>query len=208
LEIAGLYLLPSHLYFMALKYSDDEVLKLASSGDQEAFGELYDRYIDKIYSYIYYRTGNKQDAEDIASKVFSRAMKHITNYQDRGVPFSAWLYRIAHNLVANWHRDNSRKQEVVLEDYNNLQSKSEYPESQVLRFEEEAAILKLIQQLPEDRQQLILLKFVEHYSNTEIGVIMGKTEGAIKSLYHRTLTFLRDEINQEEFKKLFSLEDK
>lgn len=192
---------------MVRSLNDDEVLKLASAGNQEAFGELYDRFVDRIFSYIYYRTGNKHDAEDITSKVFSRAMKHITKYQDRGVPFSAWLYRIAHNLVANWHRDKSRKQEVVLEDYINLQSDKDYPENHVVRSEEESAVLKLIRRLPEDRQQLILLKFVDHYSNAEIGVIMNKTEGAIKSLYHRTLTYLRDEINQEEFIKLFFLEE-
>jgi RNA polymerase sigma factor (sigma-70 family) len=70
--------------------------------DPEAFGVLYERYVDKIYNYIYYRTGNVHDAEDLTSRVFFRALRNLERYEDQGVPFSAWLYRIAHNLVASW----------------------------------------------------------------------------------------------------------
>ena len=90
--------------------------RFASQGDRDAFGLLYERYIDRIFNYVYYRTGNLHDAEDLTARVFQRAMNHIQNYTDRGVPFSAWLYRIAHNLVANWHRDRSREQEIPLDD--------------------------------------------------------------------------------------------
>jgi RNA polymerase sigma-70 factor (ECF subfamily) len=89
--------------------SDDVVLQQAIQGEQEAFGLLYERYVERIYSYIFYRTGNTYDAEDLTEKVFFRAMHHISTYRNQGLPFSAWLYRIAHNLVANWHRDNSRR---------------------------------------------------------------------------------------------------
>ncbi len=172
--------------------SDREVLSLASAGDAEAFGELYLRYVDRIYNYVYYRTGNHHDAEDLTARVFFRAMRHIRNYQDRGVPFSAWLYRIAHNLVANWHRDNSRRQEIPLDDISYRQSERQLPETTLLRTEEQAELLQIIRDLPPERQQLLILKFVEHYSNAEIGTIMGRTEGAIKSLYHRTLLSLRN----------------
>lgn len=182
---------------MALNLKDEEVLARAADGDREAFGVLYDRYINRIYTYIYYRTGNQHDAEDITSRVFTRAMKHITNYQDRGVPFSAWLYRIAHNLVANWHRDNSRRHEVALEDGYRIASSSDIPEFALLQNEQEDVLLNMVRKLSEDRQQLLILKFVEHLSNAEIGKIMGRTEGAIKSLYHRTLLSLRDELNGE-----------
>ena len=177
-----------------LNISDEDALARAAEGDSEAFGVLYDRYIGRIYNYIYYRTGNTHDAEDLTSRVFTRAMKHITNYQDRGVPFSAWLYRIAHNLVANFHRDNSRKQVVGLEENYSLPAGVEPPESVVVRSEEEEFLLGLVGKLPEERQQLLILKFVDHLSNAEIGEIMGRTEGAIKSLYHRTLLALRDEV--------------
>jgi RNA polymerase sigma-70 factor (ECF subfamily) len=179
---------------MVLNFSDEEALSRAAQGDREAFGVLYDRYVGRIYNYIYYRTGNQHDAEDLTSRVFTRAMKHITNYQDRGVPFSAWLYRIAHNLVANWHRDNSRKQEVALDDSYWISSDIEMPENILVRVEEQEALLEVIHDLPEDRQFLLILKFVEHLSNAEIGRIMGRTEGAVKSLYHRTLLSLRDQI--------------
>lgn len=182
---------------MALNLKDEEVLARAADGDREAFGVLYDRYINRIYTYIYYRTGNQHDAEDITSRVFTRAMKHITNYKDRGVPFSAWLYRIAHNLVANWHRDNSRRHEVALEDGYRIASSSDIPEFALLQNEQEDVLLNMVRKLSEDRQQLLILKFVEHLSNAEIGKIMGRTEGAIKSLYHRTLLSLRDELNGE-----------
>jgi RNA polymerase sigma-70 factor (ECF subfamily) len=173
--------------------SDKQVVSQASQGDELAFGVLYERYVGRIYSYIYYRTGNQFDAEDITSRVFYRAMRHIGNYQDRGLPFSAWLYRIAHNLVANWHRDNSRKKEISLDDSFNFKYRRDHPETAILKNEEQENLLRVIRRLPPDRQQLIILKFVEHLSNSEIGEIMGRTEGAIKSLYHRTLLSLREE---------------
>jgi len=179
---------------MDLELSDADALARAANGDSEAFGIIYDRYVGRIYNYIYYRTGNQHEAEDLTSRVFTRAMKHIPNYEDRGLPFSAWLYRIAHNLVANWHRDNSRRQIVELDDSIRMPGGQEQPESAVVRSEQEAFLLTMVKKLPEDRQQLLILKFVDHLSNAEIGEVMGKTEGAIKSLYHRTLMYLRDEV--------------
>lgn len=179
------------------EFSEEEALGLASQGDREAFGVLYDKYAGRIYNYIFYRTGNPLDAEDLTARVFFRAMRHITNYTDRGVPFSAWLYRIAHNLVANWHRDSSRRQEVALDDGYRTKKGDEHPETALLRSEEENTLMVLIRNLPEERQQLLILKFVEHMSNAEIGQVMDRTEGAIKSLYHRTLLSLRDEIRND-----------
>lgn len=173
--------------------SDEITLRLASQGDQEAFGILYERYVGRIYNYIYYRTGNQHDAEDLTARVFFRALRHIENYTDRGLPLSAWLYRIAHNLVANWHRDNSRRREVPLEEITLVRFGFEHPEISLLRSEEREGLLEVIHTLPPDRQQLLILKFVEHLSNAEIGQVMGRTEGAVKSLYHRTLITLRDE---------------
>jgi RNA polymerase sigma-70 factor (ECF subfamily) len=174
--------------------NDDAVLERAIQGDSEAFGELYERYVGRIYNYIYYRTGNVYDAEDLTERVFMRALRHIRNYKHRGLPFSAWLYRIAHNLVANWHRDNSRRKEIPLEDSILASHSSGFPESEMLRTEEEEHLLHVLRCLPAERQQLIILKFVDHLSNAEIGQVMGRTEGAVKSLYHRTLLTVRDEL--------------
>jgi RNA polymerase sigma-70 factor (ECF subfamily) len=175
--------------------SDEKALKLAAQGDQESFGVLYERYVSRIYSYIYYRTGNQHDAEDLTARVFFRALRHVESYTDRGLPLSAWLYRIAHNLVANWHRDNSRRKEVPIDEIILVRHGGEHPEIVLIENEDKENLLKVIRRLPPDRQQLILLKFVEHLSNAQIGQIMGRSEGAVKSLYHRTLLSLRDDFN-------------
>jgi RNA polymerase sigma-70 factor (ECF subfamily) len=124
-------------------------------------------------------------------------MNHIQNYTDRGVPFSAWLYRIAHNLVANWHRDRSRRQEIPINDVPILPSKGDHPERNLVHSQEQDALLRLIRRLPSERQNLLILKFVDNMSNAEIGAIMGRSEGAVKSLYHRTLLALRDQLGDQ-----------
>jgi RNA polymerase sigma-70 factor, ECF subfamily len=175
--------------------TDMELIALAKE-DKEAFGEIYERYLDKIYKYVYYRVGNQHDAEDLTSRVFFRALAHIESFEDRGVPFQAWLYRIAHNLVANHHRDKSRRKIIPLEEYitTTVFSTIDGPEQATEAAEDREQLLAAVRRLPEDRQQLLLLKFINHLSNAEIGAIMGRTEGAIKSLYHRTLNALRDDL--------------
>lgn len=173
---------------------EHNLIQLAQEGDKIAFGELYQRYITRIYNYVYYRVSDEQDAEDLTARVFMRALNHIAKYDDRGVPFSAWLYRIAHNLVANWHRDNSRKKVIPLDDYMVGRNPGDAPESVAESREEEELLLESVRDLPEDRQQLLFLKFVERRPNSEIGEIMNRTEGAIKSLYHRTLLALNEDL--------------
>lgn len=180
--------------------SDAELVAQAKD-DPTAFGELYERYVNQIYNYVYYRVGNHQDAEDLTARTFFRALKHIGNYEDRGAPVSAWFYRIAHNLVANWHRDQGRHPVVTLEaapvdDY------PDSPETVAEIHEERERLLVVVHRLPTDRQQLLMLKFAGRMSNAEIGVVMQRTEGAIKSLYHRTLLALRHEYAElEEMQK-------
>ena len=173
---------------------DECALVELAKTDRGAFGELYSRYLNKIYSYVYHRTGNAHDAEDLTAKVFMRALSHIGTYIDRGLPFQAWLYRIAHNMVANWHRDQSRRKIIALDDYVAHSLKSEGPERLAEDADDEAQLMMAVRRLPEERQQLLLLKFIERLSNAEIGQIMGRTEGAVKSLYHRTLLALRDDL--------------
>lgn len=173
---------------------DDATLVERAKVDKEAFAPLYERYVDKIYRYIYYRTGNEADAEDLTARVFFRALLHIGDYEERGHPFSAWLYRIAHNLVANWHRDHSRHPVLTLEDMASWQVKEKGPEAMATLLDDKEALLDAIRRLPADRRELLILKFVEQLTNAEIGAIMGRSEGAIKSLYHRTLVSLRREL--------------
>jgi RNA polymerase sigma-70 factor (ECF subfamily) len=175
---------------MSQEPEDLDLIRRAAT-DPDAFGELYARYVRRIYSYIYYRTGDHHEAEDLTERVFQRAMHHIGRYRDQGVPFSAWLYRIAHNLVANWHRDRSRRQIIPLDERIVASGASSHPEAVTMVREEQRHLLEIVRLLPPERQELLILKFVDQMSNAEIGQIMGKTEGAIKSLYHRTLGALR-----------------
>jgi RNA polymerase sigma-70 factor (ECF subfamily) len=176
----------------------DTELVILAKDSQEAFGVLYERYIEKIYKYIYYRTGNHQDAEDLTAAVFHRAMGHIEGYTERGVPFQAWLYRIAHNLVANWHRDRGRRKIIPLEEFVSSGLHVDAPDAAAEDQEEREQLLSALARLPEERQQLLYLKFVSGLSNAEVGEILDRTEGAIKSLYHRTLIALRDDIQMQE----------
>lgn len=178
---------------IGLPESEESLIGRAAR-DADAFGALYERYVDRIYNYIYYRVGNVHDAEDLTARVFFRALAHIDDYRDRGAPFAAWLYRIAHNLVANWHRDRSRRRDIRLDDVVSLAGRGDGPEHLAERSEEARVLLSAIAALPAERQQLLILKFVEEMSNIEIARVMGRTEGAIKSLYHRTLIALRDEL--------------
>ncbi len=175
----------------------DAALIARAKEDPEAFGLLYERYVANIYNYIYYRTSNHHDAEDLTARTFYRALKHIPRYVDRGAPFSAYLYRIAHNIVANWHRDHSRRQIISLDEMVMRTLKREGPVALAEKHEAQDFLLQVVRRLPPERQQLLILKFVEQMSNAEIAQVMGRTEGAIKSLYHRTLVALRKELASE-----------
>jgi RNA polymerase sigma-70 factor, ECF subfamily len=175
---------------------DEDVLVERAKVSKDAFGQLYEHYVDRIYNYVYYRTGNVEDAEDLTARIFERAMKHIGRYENQGVPFSAWLYRIAHNLVANWHRDNSRRKIISIEDVAQWRISEDSPEFATQLMEDKETLLNVIRRLPADRQELLILKFVERLPNSEIGDIMGRSEGAIKSLYHRTLLALREDMTE------------
>jgi RNA polymerase sigma-70 factor (ECF subfamily) len=183
---------------MSNEVIDEVQLIEQAKTDPEAFGRLYELYVDKIYNYIYYRLGNHHDAEDLTAKVFYRALNHIAHYNNKGVPFAAWLYRIAHNLVINWRRDHSRRQLVGLEDVELSSDKQEGPQRAAERTNERELLLAAIQRLPRERQELLVLKFAERMSNAEIGRVMGRSEGAIKSLYHRTLVSLKELLAEHE----------
>jgi RNA polymerase sigma-70 factor, ECF subfamily len=167
--------------------------------DPQAFGVLYERYVDRIYAYIFHRIRNQQEAEDLTARTFYRALSRLYTYEDRGLPFSAWLYRIAHNLVANWHRDHGRRRFLSLDDLRLPGLKRTEPEVAVAQIEEHEALWAAIDRLPDDRRDLLIYKFGNHLSNLEIGSLMGKSEGAIKSLYFRTLSALRRDLQARDW---------
>lgn len=170
--------------------------------DAEAFGRLYQQYVKRIYNYLYRHTGNQVEAEDLTSRTFYRALHGIHQYKDRGGTFQAWLFRIAHNLVVNWYRDQSRHPVISLEVTDNHLGQGihrDEPHEHIVQMERQELVARLIDQLPEIRKTLLILKFVEKMSNEEIAKVLGKTEGAIKSLYHRTLLDLREILQQGEY---------
>ena len=176
----------------ATELRDEEVLIHRAQQDPSAFGALYEKYVEKIYNYVYYRTGDRQEAEDLTSRTFYRALRHLPRYEMRGAPFSSWLYRIAHNLVANWYRERSQRQMIPLDEL--ALHGEDRPRDWHTRDEERKALLAAIRRLPADRQELLILKLSQGLSNADIGHIMGRSEGAIKQLYYRTLRELRKEL--------------
>jgi RNA polymerase sigma-70 factor (ECF subfamily) len=163
-----------------------------------AFGELYDRYVDRIYNYIVYRVGDAGDAEDLTARVFQRALVKMPDYVDRGAPFGAWLYRISHNLIANWYRDTGRYERVSFESldttYGGIEAPRMVGDQMAERMMGGELITRAIRRLDADRQSLLILKFNQGLSNAEIASVLGRSEGAIKSLYHRTLLALREQL--------------
>lgn len=174
--------------------ADEAALVLQARQDPTAFGLLYERYVERVYAYIYHRVGNQQDTEDLTARTFYRALDKLHTYEDRGLPFSAWLFRIAHNLVANWHRDRSRRRFLSLERIWAHSRVEDTPEVHVEQAETQAALWAAINRLPSERRDLLLYKFSSRLSNLEIGELMDKSEGAIKSLYFRTLASLRKDL--------------
>ncbi len=172
----------------------DEVLAELAKTDREAFGVLYERHVRRIYNYIYYRTGSVADAEDLTARTFYQALSNLQRYRVQGVPFSAWLFRIAHNLVANWHRDSGRHRALPIDGVIELPDPGDDPPQKAESAEERRELRQVIARLPADRQQLLILKFVEQMPNAEIATVMGRTEGAVKALLHRTIESLKSQL--------------
>lgn len=172
----------------------DEALIAQAKRDPAAFGLLYERYVTQVYNYVFHRLGNTHEAEDITAKVFYKALTHLDRYTYRDLPFSVWLLRIAHNLVANWHRDTKRHQTFPLDSA--LYNRPMDPDDYVIRNEEHQELLAILNKLPSERRLLLVLKYVEGMSNAQIAAVMGRSERAVKALLHRTLMALRAELEK------------
>jgi RNA polymerase sigma-70 factor, ECF subfamily len=178
---------------MLTSLSDEELAEQAKT-DTNAFSALYERHIKRVYSYVYFRTNSVPDAEDLTERTFFQVMENLHRYEYRGVPFSAWLFRIAHNLVANWHRDRARRRLVPLDEAGERESTDGDPSTEALAVEERQELRGAIGRLPPERQFLLVLKFSEGRSNSEIADQLGRTEGAVKALLHRTLVALKADL--------------
>jgi len=179
-------------------HHEDGALVRRAKEEREAFEVLYAKYLKKVYTYVYYRVGNMEDAEDITESVFLHALVHLDRYQDRGIPFSAWLLRIAHNLVANWYRNSKRRRSVGLDSAEPLHDTSPTPEEALEGEEERREVRALLSSLPEERQQALILRYAEGMKHKEIGEVMGKSTGAVKVLIHRSLISLHRGLSEKE----------
>lgn len=160
--------------------------------DQSAFAEVYEAYAGRIYRYLLSRTSSQSDAEELTSRTFLNAFAGLSRYRARRRGFSVWLMTIAHNLLVNWYRDRGRRPPMApLEAAIDIPAETPGPESSLETNELNQRVREAIDELAPDRQQLITLKYVNGLSNAEIGRIMGRTEGAVKSLHHRTLRRLQ-----------------
>jgi len=156
--------------------------------DRDAVSALYRQHVQAIYRYVYYRVGDASVAEDLTAEVFLRAIEGLPDYEPRGIPFVAWLYRIARARVVDHFRQQKRVEKVALDESFPSDGESPLAEAERSFFHEDLKVA--LRQLTPNQQQVIILKFVEGLSNAEVAQILGKTEGAVKSLQHRALNAL------------------
>ena len=178
--------------------SEEELLAAAMEYDEEALGELYDRYEAKIYSYIYRRTGEQPQAEDLTAQVFLKMLEAIQNQRAWHSSFSGWLYRIAHNLVIDYYRRRDRQQQVPIDDVPVIPSDSDNPvQAAELQLSAER-LLAAINRLTDEQATVVSFRFLEGYSINEVATMMDKTEGAIKALQYRAVATLRQLLENEQ----------
>ena len=173
------------------------LVERAQAGDRDALEELYLIHFDRIYSYLHVSVGNRHDAEDLTTQTFVKMLESINRFRWQSAPFSAWLFRIAHNLAMDHFRANRRwqpEEEVPEPAADDSTSAEEGAFESIGR----KSMLELIDELSGEQQQVLTLKFVFNFSNGEAATILGKTEGAIKSLQHRALASLQKQLDRRE----------
>lgn len=174
---------------IAKKRGDERMLvERAARRDRRAFAQLYDRFVDKIYKYIYYKVGSSAEAEDLTAQTFLKAWEAIGGYRWTERPFSAWLYRIAHNLVVDYFR--TKRETASLEELPSLEERGTTLEEVTEQHLTAEVLRRAIGHLTSDQQQVILLRFLEGYSTEQVAQLMGKQPGAVRTLQHRALVGL------------------
>jgi RNA polymerase sigma-70 factor, ECF subfamily len=170
-----------------------KLVERGQAGDRDALEELYLLHFDRIYSYLHMSVGNRHDAEDLTTQTFLRMLESIGRFRWQSAPFSAWLFRIAHNLAMDHFRANRRWQpeEEVPEPAG---EEAPSAEAQAMHAIGRQSMLDLIDGLSPEQQQVLTLKFVFSFSNGEVATILDKSEGAVKSLQHRALASLQKQI--------------
>jgi len=177
---------------------DDEkrLIGRAKRGDRAAVSDLYRRHVDAIYRYVHLRVGDPIVAEDLTAEVFLKALEGLGEYRYTGVPFVAWLYRIARARTVDHWRRTGRRQEVELPD--EIAATGVNPEVIASARIERADLAATLRRLTGDQQQVIVLRFVEEMSLAQVATVVGKTVGAVKALQHRALASLARLMNEQE----------
>lgn len=173
--------------------TDAALVLAAKAGDAGAFGELYERYRDAIYRFCLARTGTAHDAEDLTSDVFVKALHSLDRYQERGLPFAAFLYRIARNAAID--RSRTLKQPLSVDGLLVEPSSKQDVEREATLAVEKSILLAALAKLKPEHRDVITLRFIEGYAAQEVAQLLGKTEGAIRTLQHRALERLRREFD-------------
>ena len=172
-----------------------DLVERAKLGDRSALEELYLIHFDRIYSYLHMSVGSRHDAEDLTTQTFVKMLESIGRFRWRSVPFSAWLFRIAHNLAIDHFRARRRWQpEEEIPEPAGVEEDS--AEEQALASIGDASLLELLARLSPEQRQVLTLKFVFRFSNGEAAAILDKTEGAVKSLQHRALATLHRHVTR------------
>ncbi|MEV7321691.1 ECF subfamily RNA polymerase sigma factor, BldN family [Streptomyces sp. NPDC093970] len=167
-----------------------DLVERAQAGESDAFGRLYDQYSDTVYRYIYYRVGGKATAEDLTSETFLRALRRIGTFTWQGRDFGAWLVTIARNLVADHFKSSRFRLEVTTGEMLDANEVERSPEDSVLESLSNAALLEAVRRLNPQQQECVTLRFLQGLSVAETARVMGKNEGAIKTLQYRAVRTL------------------
>ena len=168
-----------------------DLVARAQAGDTEAFGRLYDRYVDVVYRYVYYRVSSATLAEDLVSETFLRALRRMTSFTWQGRDFGAWLVTIARNLIADHFKSSRYKLEVTTGEMLDADRATDGPEGAVLDAMTNVTLLEAVKMLGPEQQECVVLRFLQGFSVTETALAMGKTDGAIKALQYRAVQSLK-----------------
>jgi RNA polymerase sigma-70 factor (ECF subfamily) len=169
----------------------------AAQADRAAFGVLYRRYLDRVYGYCFYLLGDHHDAEDATERTFLAALGAIARYRDEGASFRSWLFRIAHNQLANALRARSRQRTAPLDEARDLGAGGHDPARLASAADDARRLRAAVAALTVDRRQVVVLRFVDGLSAREIGAVLGRSEGAVRVLQHRALRDLASALGPE-----------
>ncbi|HLY24880.1 MAG TPA: RNA polymerase sigma factor [Aggregatilineales bacterium] len=175
---------------------EQKLIRAAQRGDERAFGELYNAHVHDIYRYMLYRVGTPEVAQDLTAEVFLRAIEGLVRYQDREIPWLAWLYRIAHARVVDHYRRSRHYQNQ--EDIDSLEITADHDlDSDLLTSFQQQKLKDALLRLSDDQQQVIILRFIQGYNIQQTADVLGKSIGAIKMIQRRALQAMKAELTRQ-----------